>query len=147
MARAVKQVLVLRRDYPANNGSKKLRTGKYVAQGAHGSTGVICDMMKESRRGSHVEFTISLKAGDPMIEWLQTGFTKITLYVSSDEELLALYQDALRSGLPNNRVKLITDAGRTEFGGKPTRTVVALGPWWADEIDELTKGKEHIKLF
>ena len=36
--------------------------------------------------------------------------------------------------------KLITDAGHTEFHGVPTRTCLAIGPAWSDEIDAITGG-------
>ena len=34
--------------------------------------------------------------------------------------------------------KMIVDAGLTEFGGIPTKTCVALGPYDADSIDLIT---------
>jgi PTH2 family peptidyl-tRNA hydrolase len=35
------------------------------------------------------------------------------------------------------------DAGLTEFNGVPTKTCIAIGPNWSDEIDEITG---HLKL-
>ncbi len=31
----------------------------------------------------------------------------------------------------------------TEFGGVPTLTACAVGPWWSDEVDRITG---HLKL-
>jgi hypothetical protein len=38
--------------------------------------------------------------------------------------------------------KVITDSGRTEFAGVPTRTCLALGPDLASRIDSVTGGLE-----
>ena len=47
----------------------------------------------------------------------------------------AIKEAARERGLPTS---LITDAGRTEFGGVPTRTAVAVGPAVVGEIDAIT---------
>jgi PTH2 family peptidyl-tRNA hydrolase len=55
--------------------------------------------------------------------------------VDSEEELMQIHDKALEAGL---EVHLITDSGRTEFHGQPTRTCLAIGPDEADRIDAIT---------
>lgn len=72
--------------------------------------------------------------------WLDGAFAKVAVGVGSEEELLALHESALRERIP---CCLITDAGRTEFNGVPTRTALAIGPGDPDKIHALTG---HLKL-
>ena len=75
-------------------------------------------------------------------EWLLNGaFTKITLGVSTEEELMAVYEAAKAAGLTAH---LIVDSGRTEFGGKPTPTGVGIGPHYKSRIDPITRDLELI---
>ena len=55
--------------------------------------------------------------------------------VDSEEELMAVHDKAVAAGLV---VHLITDSGKTEFHGVPTRTCLAIGPDEADKIDPVT---------
>ena len=71
----------------------------------------------------------------PLDEWLRGSFTKICLYVESEEELDKLYCEAKAQALP---VVMIEDNGWTEFGGKKTKTCIAIGPAEAEEIDKVT---------
>jgi peptidyl-tRNA hydrolase, PTH2 family len=52
-----------------------------------------------------------------------------------EDEIRERHQRALDAGL---RSHLITDSGRTEFGGMPTITALAIGPDQADAIDLIT---------
>jgi peptidyl-tRNA hydrolase len=70
-----------------------------------------------------------------MAAWLGGRFTKVCVYVTSDDELLAVMQRAADAGLPH---ALSTDAGHTEFHGVPTRTCGAVGPAWSDDVDAIT---------
>lgn len=119
----VKQVILVRKDL-------KMRRGKEMAQVAHASMKVFFDR-------NNSEFTTSLRIPltPDMEEWVQGLFTKIVLYVSSEEDLLKAYELAQAAGIPT---ALITDAGLTEFNGVPTRTTCALGPAQASEIDKIT---------
>jgi PTH2 family peptidyl-tRNA hydrolase len=54
---------------------------------------------------------------------------------SSPPKLMQIHDKALEAGL---EVHLITDSGRTEFHGQPTRTCLAIGPDEADKIDAIT---------
>jgi len=83
-----------------------------------------------------VNLTLKMKSKSSLYEWLNGGFAKITTYVDTEEELLALYDRAKAAGL---RCALITDSGRTEFGGVPTNTCIAIGPDYAENIDPITK--------
>jgi len=124
--RATKQVIVIRRDL-------RMRRGKEIAQGAHAATAwladrVIRDMMPNGSV-AHLALSPAERA------WLQSSFRKVTVKVSSEEELLAVYRKALEAGLV---VHLVTDRGLTEFGGVPTRTCLAVGPDYDDLVDPVT---------
>ena len=119
---AVKQVLVYRRDL-------KMRKGKIAAQCAHASMAVFF----RRKRASLSELVIPLDG--PMAEWSTRRFAKICLSLADETELLAAYEAARAAGLP---CALITDAGRTEFHGVPTRTAIAIGPAANEEIDAIT---------
>jgi PTH2 family peptidyl-tRNA hydrolase len=73
--------------------------------------------------------------------WLEGLFTKVCVRVDSDEALLAVAEAAEKAGI---RVEVITDSGRTEFAGVPTRTCLALGPDQASKIDQVTG---HLELY
>jgi PTH2 family peptidyl-tRNA hydrolase len=108
-----------------------MRKGKMVAQGAHASMAVILNLMSK-----HVDdWTLHLDEGSALQKWIEGLFTKVCLSVDSEEELISIYEQALGAGLPSS---IITDAGLTEFGGIPTKTAVAIGPAWPEEIDPIT---------
>jgi PTH2 family peptidyl-tRNA hydrolase len=67
--------------------------------------------------------------------WTRARFAKVVLSVEDEPALVAVYEAALARGLP---AAMITDAGRTEFHGVPTRTTVAVGPARAADIDPVT---------
>jgi PTH2 family peptidyl-tRNA hydrolase len=125
-ARPTKQVIVIRRDL-------KMRRGKEIAQGAHAAGAWLADRILEfiGPNGSvdHVALSPAERA------WLESSFRKVTVKVSSEEELLAVYDQALQAGLV---VHLVTDRGLTEFGGVPTRTCLAVGPDYDDLVDPIT---------
>lgn len=113
----MKQIIVIRKDL-------KMRMGKAVAQGAHASMAVAVNNMKDPR----VTF------------WLSGKFTKVVVYVNSEEELLKVYDEALARGL---LASLIVDEGLTEFKLVPTKTAVAIGP---DFPEKLTPVTGHLPL-
>jgi len=137
--RKVKQVIVWRKDL-------KVRKGKMAAQVAHASLGVILDMMTETRRTESEEtmrgyttmhVTIKhLELNSYLDNWINGKFTKIVLGCENESELLNLYIKVKEVKIPT---KLITDAGLTEFNGVPTNTCIAIGPFWAEDIDKFTK--------
>lgn len=130
-----KQVLVWRNDLRNSNG-QKVRTGKIAAQLAHASLGALLNLDSGMNR-----WKIDFNDESPAVkEWLEGRFTKICVSVDSEQELLDIYETAIARGV---NVKIIQDAGLTEFNGVPTRTCLALGPDYPENIDPITK---HLKL-
>ncbi len=126
--RPTKQVIVMRKDL-------NMRKGKMVAQGAHASlTALMNSAYLNPEDSGWCEY-------EPIRLWMADSFTKICVSVNSEEGLVAIYEKVRERykdlALPFPAA-LITDAGRTEFNGVPTKTCCAIGPWWADEIDEIT---------
>ena len=119
----VKQVIVMRRDL-------KMRRGKEVAQGSHASNEILEQVAFRGKNPS-----------DELVEWLNTGKTKICVRVDSEEELMAIYEAAQARRL---EVNLITDSGHTEFNMVPTKTCLAIGPNDAMTIDLVTG---HLPLY
>lgn len=134
MERAAKQVIVMRTDL-------NMRKGKMCAQASHASVGAVWLIEKELQ---------TLKYDDdgfkpapwfkPYLAWKGGTFTKICVGVGSEFELLLIQHAAEEFGLP---VKLIIDNVLTEFNGVPTKTCLAIGPAWAEDIDKITG---HLRL-
>lgn len=112
--RNTKQMLIVRKDL-------KMRKGKIGAQCAHAS---LSSYITHYPRNS-----------DMFDLWLSTGSTKICVSIDSEDELIEIYNLAKANGIP---ATLIIDAGHTEFKGVPTKTVVALGPDYDENINKLT---------
>jgi peptidyl-tRNA hydrolase, PTH2 family len=119
--RTAKQVIVIRRDLG-------MRRGKEIAQGAHASMAWLAERV----RGESAQF-VSLSP--PERAWVNGSFTKVVCQAGSLGELEELYGKARSLGLLHY---LITDAGRTEFGGVETVTALAIGPGWSDQVDQVT---------
>ena len=122
---SIKQVIVIRRDL-------KMRRGKEIAQGAHASMAALLQGVSFEADGS-----VRLAVWPEARAWLKGAFTKITVKVNSEEELLEVRDMAAAAGIPH---ALIQDAGRTEFRGVPTYTALAVGPASAERIDPVTGG-------
>lgn len=122
----VKQVIVVRKDL-------KMRQGKTAAQVAHASMGVITDELLPDLNSDRV---LKLWLDEELDAWLNGAFTKVVVYVESEEELLAIHRAAKLYGC---RTKLIQDSGKTEFHGIPTYTTVAVGPNFCYKVDQVTK--------
>lgn len=127
--RISKQVIVIRKDL-------NMRKGKMVAQGSHASLGAYKIVLKQVE----VKSPEGKKWKSAFEDWDSGTFTKICVGVENFDELMEVYGEALDAELP---VKLITDAGHTEFHGEPTITCLAIGPVWSDEVDPITS---HLKL-
>ena len=117
-----KQVLLYRRDLA-------MRKGKIAAQCAHASMAVFF-----ARHAGHVD-ALHVPLDGPMAVWSHGRFAKVVLSVEGEAELLRAHDLALAAGLPT---AVITDSGRTEFHGVPTRTAMALGPAAREEIDRIS---------
>ena len=128
----VQQTIVMRAKFPdGEGGMKKLRSGKYIAQGSHSS---IAFLSNKFRSGN-------LTLSEEEKEWIEGSFTKVCLCVDTEEELMDVYNRAKEAGLT---VYLIEDAGHTEFHGVPTKTCLAIGPHYKSVLDKVTK---DLRLF
>lgn len=135
-----KQVIVMRKDL-------NMRKGKMVAQGSHASMKSLLDLMhigtilKSPYDSEEVKILTLVPSNYPALDdWIFNKFRKITVTVDSEEELMEIYNKAKAANL---HVVLIVDAGLTEFGGVPTKTCIAIGPAWDEEVDKITG---HLKL-
>jgi PTH2 family peptidyl-tRNA hydrolase len=141
----VKQVIVMRTKYPdGKGGTRKLRTGKMIAQGSHASMAWLTnrfrndlcidnDNPKEAIIGYRTWRTTPFSLEEHA--WISEKFTKVTVYVETEEELLDLYEKAQSAGLTAH---LIQDAGDTDFGGVPTYTALGIGPHDSSKLDPIT---------
>lgn len=129
---SVKQVIIMRKDL-------NMRKGKMIAQACHATMKNLLDHSYTNIDLSIAPF-LSIELDDDVREWLQSGFTKICLYVDSEADLYTAYQVARDAGL---RVSMIEDNGTTEFNGVKTNTCIAIGPNKSDEINIVTG---HLKL-
>lgn len=120
---SVKQVIVLRTDLG-------MRRGKQIVQGAHASMKVFLDRQVMANSGF-----LAVPLDKAMETWVNGVFTKICVQVASEEELVRVYEAALKAGLP---AALITDMGATEFHGVPTKTCCAIGPCESDLLHPIT---------
>ena len=125
---AIKQWILIRKDL-------KTRRGKEAAQASHASMAAILNLNFSKDKN-----LLSIRIPDKYSEWFHNHFTKICLYIDSEEELLSIYHQAQKRGLI---CALIQDSGKTEFKGIPTYTAVAIGPAHEEEVKDLT---EHLKL-
>ena|ERR1035437_7887155 len=115
-----KQVLVMRRDL-------NMRKGKLVAQGSHAAMAFLTEAIRNGKRLE--EFSPEEK------DWITGRFTKICVYVNSEEQLEQIAKKAEEEGL---LVKRIIDSGLTEFKGEPTFTCIGIGPDNVEKIDKIT---------
>jgi len=119
-----KQIIVVNRNL-------NMPQGKLAAQVSHASLGALFECGKKSPTELHIDLEI-----DSAVEqWVNKRFTKIVLYVKSEQKLIDVYEKAKAKGLPS---VLITDAGFTVFDGKPTKTCVGIGPAFPDEFIGIT---------
>lgn len=122
MSYDLKQVIVIRREL-------KIRQGKAVSQGAHASGAFMKEQLLALLDGGE----ITLSADE--IAWMRGGMAKITVRTDSEEQFYAVRDHALELGL---KVRVIKDAGKTEFHGVETVTALAIGPDRVETIDMVT---------
>lgn len=133
-----KQVIIVRKDL-------NMRKGKMVAQGSHASLGAV---FSQSWDESSIYDGMGRETGpvkvipvqEAMEHWFNNNFTKICVSCNSEEELLALAEQAEDAELLHF---ICRDKGFTEFNGVPTYTALAIGPGPVDEINKITG---HLKL-
>lgn len=133
----IKQVIVVRSDL-------KMVRGKEDAQCGHAVIAWLAcrlrrsDGPRESRGNSiyynEVDFTRTEYA------WLMGLNKKVTLVVSSEEELLDIAAKAKDAKL---LCYVVEDEGLTQFNGVKTKTCLAIGPDESSKIDAITG---HLRL-
>lgn len=124
-----KQVIVMRTDL-------NMRKGKVASQASHAS---MAFLTKDGTIAGD-NFYVTIHNSLEIINWLKGSYTKICVRVESESELDEIYRRAIEEGL---LVHLIIDSGKTEFGGVPTKTCLAIGPNKSTDIDKITG---HLKL-
>jgi PTH2 family peptidyl-tRNA hydrolase len=152
---SVKQVIVVRRNYPKEDGTvTKIRRGKEISQACHGTQAyitrqlqkpdscyqwfgkLIWRFLRRPRAGYY-----KIKLSDVAIKWIKSDFRKVVCQVKDEEELLDVEKRAREAGLETH---LVVDSGKTEFDGKPTPTVVVIGPDYSDKLEPVTG---NLKLY
>jgi len=133
-----KQVLVVRKDL-------NMSPGKFGAQISHASLGALLRVFnnyQDTKGISVFEAELDLNKPDERAinDWLMNRFTKIVVYVKSEQALKNVYQKAIDNNLP---AVLIEDAGFTEFN-EPTFTCVGIGPAYPDRFIGITN---KLRLF
>lgn len=135
-----KQVIVMRKDL-------NMRKGKMIAQGSHASMAFLLNagdlifnedvdpesfyILKDGQDYANMQSSFK----EMFKNWITTGQTKICVQVNSEAELDEIFNKAEEAGLT---VHMITDSGRTEFNGIPTKTCLAIGPNEVSKIDKIT---------
>ncbi len=110
-----------------------MRKGKMIAQGAHASLGAVLPYLRWSWRGC---LSPSWRRNRRKVKhWLAGPFAKVCVRADSEDQLQAIYDQAVAAGLI---ACLITDAGRTEFHGVPTKTCIAIGPDTPENLAPVT---------
>lgn len=126
-----KQVIVMPRHL-------KVRRGKEIAQGSHSSVGCILNLLKKNGN----KLTLDLDEHPEFENWInESRHTKICLQCTDEKEMMELYNKAKQAKL---NCIVITDAGLTEFNGIPTKTCLAIGPNYVEDIDKITG---HLKPY
>jgi PTH2 family peptidyl-tRNA hydrolase len=107
--------IVVRRDL-------KMTRGKESAQVAHAVLGLVLPRAHKAR----------------ILDWHgQGGGGKIVLSTENAESLMAIAHAAKALG---EATYIVTDAGRTMFGGVPTLTCAAIGPAWSSRVRGIFEG-------
>ena len=105
----MKQAIIVRTDL-------RLSRGKLAAQASHASLGAY-------KRASFLHKKL----------WELQGQKKVVLQVSSEQELLSVFEKAKKEKLP---CFLVVDAGLTEVK-RGTKTAVGIGPAADEKIDKV----------
>lgn len=137
----VKQVIIVRKDL-------NMRKGKLCSQVAHASTAFMTRQLQarinEFRSMANwypsPDVSYMIKLTPEQEAWVSGIFTKIVLFVNSEEEFHDVAAKAEAAGLP---VEKIQDNGLTAFHGELTWTTCGIGPADSDLIDSVTR---HLKL-
>src|SRR4029077_13104375 len=120
--RPTKQVIVIRRDL-------RMRRGKEIAQGAHASMAWLRQRVMPQLTPAGTAEQVRFSEAERV--WLEGSLRKVTVKGGAEDELLAVYDNAVRAG---ELRQLNPDRDLTEFGGPPTRTCLAVGPDYDDRV-------------
>lgn len=148
-----KQIIVFRKDIL--KGEHAIRKGKFAGQVAHASMASLLKLFNIERfeykqlavfgnaepGQFFTRYSTSFKDGSILDNWLSGIFTKIVVSVDSEAELLTLVNKLERINEQDGKCipyALITDCGKTEFGGTPTVTCLGIGPYLSEELDKIT---------
>lgn len=130
----IKQIIVVRKDL-------NMRRGKLAAQAAHASMkGIFKDVDYSTQHGDG-SFNATIKVDMNTYRWLTGIFTKICVYVNSEQELDEVYNKAKEAGL---NCAMIEDNGLTEFNGIKTKTCCSIGPDTDVRLNTITG---HLPLY
>lgn len=130
-----KQIIVMRADL-------EMDAGKVGSQTAHASFAFVSRQFRKGRNDQNIFIS------DIERDWFENSFTKIVVWVYSEEELMELYYKVLDEDL---MVHLVEDNGTTVFNGVKTKTCMAIGPDTSENLDPIvghlstTKSKAKVK--
>jgi peptidyl-tRNA hydrolase, PTH2 family len=134
----IKQVIVIRKDL-------NMSAGKLASQVSHASMALVTNLLNVEKTliGYNYNFHLDEDKEQELAihEWLQGSFTKVIVYVKSEQALLNIYEKAKVKNLP---CALIKDEGRTEFNGVPTHTCLGIGPCHNEDFEGITS---KLRLF
>jgi len=120
----------------------KMGPGKLAAQVAHASMSPILKKMRGCvdykdyiAPNKDYKLSLDMKKSEDLTDWLEKAFTKIILYVKSEEKLLSIHKQLNELNIIN---ELIEDIGKTEFK-KPTITALGIIPTRDERVNKITK--------
>lgn len=138
-----KQVIVIRKDLM---NPYEEYVGKMIAQGSHAALGVVLSLMSNGfplydeiprlKEDGSYDLILNVKLGSDIDKWLRGIFTKVVVYVNSEEELLEVYNRVKNKNIP---CLLIEDNGLTKFNNQKTLTALAIGPYNAFDLNKITR--------
>lgn len=129
-----KQIIVIRKDL-------NMSAGKLAAQVSHASLGCLTNLMTKEINEKEIKYILDVSNNISLDKWLSHRFTKVVLYVKSEEALLNLKTKADKNNINNC---LIKDVGFTEFT-EPTYTCIGLGPDFPINLNKITKKLQVFK--
>ena len=113
-----------------------MRRGKEITQGSHSSC---CLVLGWSTNPIRIVFNIiKLLLRKDFRQWLKSGRTTITLALPDTFGADRMYEIEHAASYVGLLTTKVVDAGRTEFHGVPTLTVLSIGPGDSDLIDSIT---------
>lgn len=131
----IKQLNEEPKQYLIFNRSLNMPAGKLAAQLSHASVGCVIQLFLQTEYPNSVVIGNSFDKGSVAYKWLFNKFTKVVLYVKSEESLLNVYNKAKAD---NFNTVLIKDEGRTVFN-EPTYTCVGIGPVYPSEVKHIVR--------